>query len=117
MSFPLERGDIWYVDLEPVRGREQGRTRPALIISADEFNAGPAELVIVVPITTANRRIPTHIPIDSPEGGLTRRSYAKVEDARSISTLQLLNRTGRVSDSTLAKIVDALSILLGLDMR
>ena len=114
MSISLMRGDVWYVNLDPVCGREQGRTRPALIVSADTFNGGPAELVIVVPITTADRRIPTHIRIDPPEGGLTRRSFAKTEDIRSISTLRLQNRIGRVTDATLASVEDALIILLDL---
>lgn len=117
MSISFRRGDVWYVDLDPVRGREQGRTRPALIVSADTFNDGPAELVIVVPITTADRRIPTHIRIDPPEGGLTRRSFAKAEDIRSISTLRLQNRIGRVSDPTLRQIEDVLVILLGLEVQ
>jgi mRNA interferase MazF len=112
-----KRGDVWYVDLEPVRGHEQGRIRPALIISADIFNAGPAELVIVVPITTADRRIPTHVQIDPPEGGLTRRSFVKAEDIRSISTLRLQNRVGRVDDVTLRRVEDALIILLDLQLR
>ncbi len=114
MSVSPDRGDVWYVDLDPVRGREQGRTRPALIISASIFNAGPADLVIVIPITTADRRIPTHIQIDPPEGGLTHRSFAKAEDIRSISKLRLQNRLGSVSDSTLRQVEDAVIILLDL---
>lgn len=114
MSISPKRGDVWYVDLDPVRGREQGRTRPALIVSADILNAGPAELVIVIPITTTDRRIPTHIQIDPPEGGLTRRSFAKAEDIRSISTLRLQNRLGRISDQTLRRVEDALVVLLDI---
>ena len=115
MSIAPKRGDIWYVDLDPVRGHEQGQTRPALIVSADIFNAGPAELIIVVPLTTTDRGIPTHIQIGPPEGGLTHRSYAKAEDIRSISTLRLQNRLGRIDDQTLRQVEDALVILLDLN--
>jgi mRNA interferase MazF len=114
VSVSADRGDVWYVDLDPVRGREQGRTRPALIVSASIFNAGPAEMVIVIPITTTDRRIPTHIQIDPPEGGLTYRSFAKAEDIRSISKLRLQNRIGSVSAATLRQVEDALVILLDL---
>lgn len=116
MSMSARRGDVWWVDLDPVRGREQGRTRPALVISADVFNLGPAGLVIVVPITTADRGIPTHIEILPSEGGLTRRSFAKVEDVRSISTLRLQNRIGRVKVDTLRQIEGVLVILLGIQL-
>ena len=49
------RGEVWRVDLEPVRGHEQGRLRPALVVSNDILNHGPAELVTVVPITARGR--------------------------------------------------------------
>ena len=117
MSAAPSRGEIWIVDLEPVRGHEQGRTRPALVVSVDSFNAGPAELVIVVPLTTVDKQIPTHIMINPPEGGVNRKSFAKCEDIRSISTERLSNRIGRVSSSTLERVENALIILLDLDVE
>jgi PemK-like, MazF-like toxin of type II toxin-antitoxin system len=61
------RGEVWDVDLKPVLGHEQGRIRPALIVSVDQFNQGPSGLVIVVPMTTEEGRI---LPARSP-GDLT----------------------------------------------
>lgn len=114
MSSVPSRGDVWLVDLDPVRGHEQGRTRPALVMSADMFNAGPAGLVIVVPITSVDKHIPTHVPINPPEGGLTQPSFAKAEDIRSISTERLIRPLGSANRSTLTKVGDALTILLDL---
>jgi len=69
------RGEVWFADLEPVKGHEQGAQRPVLIFSVDAFNNGPATLVIIIPLTTKNRKIPFHVEINPPEGGIDRTSY------------------------------------------
>ena len=69
MSEPL-RGEIWLVDLDPTRGREQAGKRPALVVSANAFNKGPADLVVVLPITSKAKGIPLHVRVDPPEGGV-----------------------------------------------
>ena|SRR5579862_4668786 len=116
MTAPLapDRGEVWLLDLNPVRGHEQGGTRPALIVSADAFNHGPADLVVVVPITSRAKGIPSHVPIEPPEGGLPRRSYIKCEDIRSVSRSRLVRRCGAVSPATIAAVEDCLRILLVL---
>src|SRR5215470_6011670 len=101
-------GEIWRVDLNPTIGYEQKGIRPALIISVDEFNFGPADLVIVIPITKTARGIPFHVPIDPPEGGLIVRSFAKCEDVRSISKERLKSRMGAVKRSTMEMVNDRL---------
>jgi mRNA interferase MazF len=106
------RGEIWLVDLNPTRGHEQAGVRPALVISADPFNHGPAGLIVVLPLTTTRRGIPLHVAIDPPEGGLRERSFAKCEDIRSISSERLRERWGRVAPGTIRLIEDRLRILL-----
>lgn len=108
------RGEIWFVDLEPVRGREQGRQRPCLVVSVNAFNHGPADLAIIVPLTTRNRGIDIHVPVNPPDGGLRQQSFIKCEDIRSVSTDRFLQRWGSVSDETIAYVEDRLRILLGL---
>jgi mRNA interferase MazF len=108
------RGEIWNVNLDPTRGREQRGTRPALIVSHSTFNRSAAELVVVVPLTTTDRGIPLHVRIDPPEGGLKRSSFAKIEDVRSISKERLTSRFGSVTAKTLAEVADRLRILLDL---
>lgn len=108
------RGEVWFVNLSPTRGHEQAGGRPALIMSTDQFNNGPAEMVVVIPMTTRDRGIPLHVGIDPPEGGVTQRSFITCEDVRSISTVRLESRWGRVSTQTLATVADRLRVLLDL---
>jgi mRNA interferase MazF len=108
------RGETWLVKLDPTEGREQAGSRPALVVSVDLFNHGPAELVAVLPITTRHRGIPFHVAVNPPEGGLAHSSYIKCEDVRSVSTGRLRRRFGRVSQQTMDAVEDRLRILFGL---
>jgi mRNA interferase MazF len=108
------RGDIWLADLNPIKGREQAGMRPCLVVSVDLFNQSPAELVIVVPLTTKARGIRTHVPLKPPEGGVRELSYIKCEDVRSISTERLTSRWGVVSRATMCNVEDCLRILMGV---
>ncbi len=108
------RGEIWTVDLSPTRGREHRGTRPALVLSANTFNAGPAELAVVLPLTTKAKGIPFHVEIRPPEGGVSDTSYIECEDIRSISKERLRDRWGTVSSETLSQTEDRLRILLDL---
>ncbi|NLI06375.1 MAG: type II toxin-antitoxin system PemK/MazF family toxin [Thermotogaceae bacterium] len=108
------RGEIWLANLNPVRGREQAGFRPCLVISVDQFNHGPAELVIVVPITSKNKSIPLHIEISGKETGLDLKSYIKSEDIRSISRDRLEKRIGRVSEEVMCQVLELIKILLDI---
>lgn len=108
------RGEIWNVDFDPVRGHEQGMRRPALIVSANTFNAGPAELVTVIALTSKDKRIPLHVPIRSPEGGLKVNSFVLTEQIRTVSKERLFKRIGAVSDATLSKVEEMMRMLLDL---
>lgn len=108
------RGEIWLVDLNPVRGHEQSGRRPCLIVSVDIFNQSPAGLVIVLPVTTKAKCIRSHVLIEPPESGVREPSFIKCEDVRSISTERLIERWGMVSSATLAEVEDRLCILMGL---
>ena len=104
------RGDIWTVDLDPTRGREQAGRRPALIVSVDLFNHGPADLVVVLPLTSKDKGIPLHVRVAPPEGGVEEPSFVKCEDVRSISKQRLAKRWGRVSSQTMLEIEERLGI-------
>ena len=62
MSVP-RRGEIWMTDLDPTRGHEKAGKRPALVVSADMFNRGPAGLVVVLPLTSRAKGIRSHVPL------------------------------------------------------
>lgn len=104
------------MNLSPTVGRERAGTRPALIISVDELNHSAADLVIALPVTTRERKIRSHVPVDEGqgEGGLHSQSFIKCEDVRSISIGRLVHRIGSVTTETLGAVEDRLRILLGL---
>ncbi len=108
------RGEIWMVDLNPTCGREQAGRRPAMILSADLFNRGPADLVVLLPITSKFKGIPLHVLVRPPEGGVKTQSYIKCEDIRSVSKQRLTRRWGRVSPNTMQAVEDKIAILLDL---
>lgn len=110
----IRRGDVWYVRLGEGSGREVRGPRPALVVSVDKFNNGPAGLVVVIPVTSKKKGIPLHVEINPPEGGVKKQSFIKCEDLRSISRERLSNRLGRVSSQTVTQVEDRLRILLSL---
>lgn len=108
------RGEVWWVDLAPVRGHEPTGRRPGLVVSVDDFNRGPADLVVVAPMTSRMKGIPFHVEVQPPEGGLQETSYVKCEDVRSVAKERLVSPLGRLSRSTMASVEDRLRILLGI---
>ena len=115
MSQPVpSRGDVWLIDFNPTRGRETAGIRPGVIVSADYFNRVPAGLAVVIPVTTRYKGVPLHVQIEPPDGGLRQRSYAKVEDIRSVDYQRLIVRWGTISGQTSQEIDRRLRLLLAL---
>lgn len=110
----IYRGEVWLVNLDPTQGREQAGTRPALIISENLFNQGYAELVIIVPITSQNKGIRSHVKINKGEGGLNLESFVKCEDIRSVSKQRLIKKLGNLSKPTIETVEEKLRFLIGL---
>ena len=113
MSEP-SRGEVWMVSLDPTHGHEQAGRRPALVVSVDLFNHGPAGLVVVLPRTSKPKGIPLHVELAPPEAGLTQRSFVKCEDVRSIAKERLLRRCGAIHPATMAAVEDRLRVLFNL---
>ena len=110
----LLRGEVWLVNLDPTRGREQAGKRPALVISTNGFNKSPADLVVVVPVTSKDKSIPWHVPIQPPEGGTKTKSFIMCEAVRSVSKDRMVERWGTVSTAILNEVEDRLRILFDL---
>jgi mRNA interferase MazF len=108
------RGDVWSIDFDPIGGREQAGTRPALVISVDKFNHGPADLIVVLPITSHDKKQPIHVPVKAPEGGLSVLSFIKCDEIRSVSKQRLKKFYGTVSARTMAEVELRIRILLDL---
>jgi|SRR6266545_3110251 len=112
--FDVQRGEVWQVNLNPSQGHEQSGIRPALVVSVNAFNNGPADLVVLLPITSVGKGIPFHVELKPPEGGLRLRSFIKCEEIRCVSKGRLAKRLGQVSDTTMAAVEDRIKIVLGL---
>lgn len=114
MNVPPSRGEIWRADLDPVRGHEQGRIRPALVVSSNRFNHGSSELVTIVPITTKPRPIRSWLRVEPPEGGLSQVSFVICDQVRTISVGRLSKRFGSVSGYILVEVERRLKMLLDM---
>ena len=107
-------GDVVLVPF-PYRDRLAERTRPAVVVSADDFNRSRAGLVMVVPLTTRARGIPTHVEVCAPGGGLHETSWARCEDLRSVSIERLMTGPlGTVPAEVLVAMEERLRLLLEL---
>jgi len=113
------RGEIWQVDLDPVRGSEANKQRPAVIVSNDRANAAAASLgrgvVTIVPVTSNIEKVyPFQVLLAAEGNGLGVDSKAQAEQVRSIATQRLLRRIGRISPVELTDLDDALRLHLAL---
>ncbi len=108
------RGEVWLADLNPTLGREQRGRRPVLVVSVDLFNSGPADLIVVLPLTSTLRDIPLHVRIDEGDGGTTSESVVMCEAVRSVSKERLISKWGTLSRAAMAEVEDRLRVLLDL---
>lgn len=108
------RGEIWLVDFGMPVGREQAGTRPAVVVSTDALNEGPSGVVLVVPLTSTRRQLPSHVEIEPGASGLDHPSYAKCEDVKSISERRLVDRLGAADSESMFEMVRILRYLLEL---
>jgi mRNA interferase MazF len=108
------RGEIWLAHHEPTVGREQAGTRFVLVVSNDYFNAGPADLVAIVPLTRTDRGLALHVPIAGPEANLTGRGVILCDQPRTIAKVRLIRRRGTVSASTLQEVEARLRLFFAL---
>lgn len=115
----MRRGDIRWVDLDPVRGAESNKRRPAIVVSNDGANAVAARLgrgvVTVVPITSNTRRVYAfQVDLATGSTGLSTRSKAQAEQVRSVAVERIGEKIGSLSGTDLAALDDALRLHLAL---
>ena len=108
------RGDLWLLDFGNPVGREQGWTRPALVVSSDHWNRH-AQTLTVMPLTRTKHDLPTRVEIEPDRrNGLDETSYARCEDIRSVSEQRLLHRLGTADPLVMATIGAVVRIFLEL---
>jgi mRNA interferase MazF len=108
------RGEIWMAKLGMPVGHEQGGRRPVLIVSGRSLNGAPSRLVTVVPFTTRERGIRSHIRFDPGATGLTRISFARTDQHRVVSQDRLEYQMGFADAATMAAVETWLRIFLEL---
>ena len=111
----VKRGDIFYADLSPVVGSEQGGTRPVLVVQNDVGNKFSPTVIISAITSKINKaKLPTHIEISAEDYGLSKDSVILLEQVRTIDKKRLRERIGRLDDELMADVDTALSISFGL---
>lgn len=113
----IKRGDMFYADLSPVVGSEQGGIRPVLIIQNDLGNKySPTVIAAAITSQTTKTKLPTHIEIDSASCGLKNNSVVLAEQIRTIDKSRLKERIGHIDDEEIInKVNNALGVSFGLD--
>ena len=111
----IKRGDIFYADLSPVVGSEQGGVRPVLIVQNDVGNKySPTVIAAAITSQQDKSRMPTHINVDGDSCGLSKDSVVLLEQVRTIDKQRLKERMGNLSVSDMNKINKALNVSFGL---
>jgi mRNA interferase MazF len=105
------RGDIRWADLNPVRGHEQAGHRPVLVLSHNVFNERSGT-VIAVAMTSQEPRAGFPLTLESSAMGLTKRSWIKISQVRTLSTDRIGKRIARAADDEVAKVVDGLNEII-----
>lgn len=116
MNHSVSRGEIYYADLSPVVGSEQGGIRPVLIIQNDRGNRfSPTVIAAAITSRTDKPDLPTHIPIDPTRCGLTRNSIVLLEQIRTIDKRRLREKTGCLDAASMGRVDRALEVSMGLN--
>ncbi|MDI9459660.1 type II toxin-antitoxin system PemK/MazF family toxin [Candidatus Darwinibacter acetoxidans] len=109
------RGDIYYANLNPVIGSEQGGVRPVLILQNDIGNKySPTTIVAAITSRIKKAKLPTHVELDSSNFALERDSVILLEQIRTIDKRRLKEKIAHLDEETMAQIDQALKISLGL---
>ena len=113
----IKRGDMFYADLSPVVGSEQGGIRPVLIIQNDTGNKySPTVIAAAITSQTGKNKLPTHIEIGSKENGLKSDSVVLAEQIRTIDKSRLKEKIGHIDDTQImGKVNSAIGISFGLE--
>ena len=111
----IKRGDIYYADLSPVVGSEQGGLRPVLIVQNDVGNKySPTVIAAAITSQQDKTELPTHIKVDADDCGLSKNSIVLLEQVRTIDKQRLRERMGSLGSGAMNRIDRALSVSFGL---
>ena len=111
----VKRGDIFYADLSPVVGSEQGGVRPVLIVQNDTGNRhSPTVIAAAITSQTGKARLPTHISLAAMSCGLPKDSVVLLEQIRTLDKRRLREHMGRVDETMMKQVDTAIAVSFGL---
>ena len=111
----VKKGDLFFADLSPVVGSEQGGVRPVLVVQNDVGNKySPTIIVAAVTSQTGKAKLPTHVKLHATEGGLSKDSVVLLEQLRTIDKQRLKEKIGALNESQIPDVEKALSVSLGI---
>ncbi|BAQ08944.1 type II toxin-antitoxin system PemK/MazF family toxin [Sporosarcina sp. FSL W7-1349] len=111
----IKRGDVFFADLSPVVGSEQGGTRPVLVIQNDIGNRfSPTVIIAAITAQIQKAKLPTHVEIDAARYGFERDSVILLEQVRTIDKSRLTDKITQLDDHLMEKVDEALEISFGL---
>ena len=111
----VHRGEVFYADLSPVVGSEQGGMRPVLIIQNDTGNRhSPTVIAAAITSQTNKAKLPTHIALSAPDHGLPRDSVVLLEQVRTLDKRRLRERMGRLDEPAMHQVDNAIAVSFGL---
>ena len=115
MDTNVKRGEIYYADLSPVVGSEQGGVRPVLIVQNDTGNRhSPTVIAAAITSQMGKAKLPTHIEVAAQGSGLPRDSVILLEQIRTLDKKRLRERMGRVDSAVMEKVDAAIAVSFGL---
>ncbi|MDP4162988.1 MAG: type II toxin-antitoxin system endoribonuclease NdoA [Bacillota bacterium] len=111
----VKRGDVYFADLSPVVGSEQGGVRPVLVIQNDIGNRfSPTVIVAAITAQIQKAKLPTHVEINAKRYGFERDSVILLEQIRTIDKQRLTDKITHLDDEMMGKVDEALQVSLGL---
>ena len=113
----VRRGDIYYADLSPVVGSEQGGMRPVLIVQNDVGNKySPTVIAAAITSKTSKSKLPTHIEVFADRYGLAKDSVILLEQIRTIDKTRLKEKMGHLDDAVMDRVNDVITVSFGLGL-
>ena len=112
----IKKGDLYFADVSPVTGSEQGGIRPVLVVQNDVGNKYSPTIIVAAVTSRRNKAdLPTHVEIAADGNGLSKNSVILLEQLRTIDKTRLKERIGTIDRNRLPEVNEALSVSLGID--
>lgn len=110
----VKKGDLYFADLSPVVGSEQGGIRPVLVVQNNVGNKYSPTIIVAAITSQTKTKLPTHVELEAADGGLSKNSVVLLEQLRTIDKRRLKEHIGTLSEAQMPTVDQALSVSLGI---